>query len=308
MATTTNITSNYAGEVAAQMISPALYEGPTLGERRISINENIQFKWNVVRISDDGIISDGTCDFTPTDTTTWDERVLQPKEFQVNRQYCKSDFLPTWENMKGSAFKNVPGQFGPYMVSYLGEQVAQRMEFLVWNGVEASAGEFDGFATLFEADADVIDVTGAAITAANVIDALQAVYLAIPKSVMSAKGGDLAMYIADDVYRAYQTALGGFQTGGQGAAGYMAGGTVDEKPLRFNGIQLYYTPGLNDGQIVAARASNLWFGTSLQADLNKVQTIDMADLDGSQNFRFIMRFMAGVQYGYGAEIVYGKFA
>lgn len=305
MATTTSITSNYAGEVASQFISPALFEGVTLRNKNVSINENIQFKWNVVRISDDDILADGTCDFTPTDTTTWDERVLEVQDFQVNRQYCKKDFLPTWENMAGTAHLPKPPTFAAYMTGYLAEQVSNKVEQILWHGVDASAGEWDGFVTLFAADGDVIDVTGSAITAANVIDALQAVYLAIPKAIMSS--ADLVMYIADDVYRNYQTALGGFQTGGLGAAGYNNNAVVDEKPLRFNGVQLIYTPGLEAGEIVAARKSNLWFGTSKMSDQNMVKVIDMADIDGSQNFRYVMRFLAGCQYGYGAEIVYGLF-
>jgi hypothetical protein len=34
-----------------------------------------------------------------------------------------------------------------------------------------------------------------------------------------------------------------------------------------------------------------------------VKVIDMADLDGSQNVRIVMRFTAGVQYGIGSDIV-----
>jgi hypothetical protein len=45
------------------------------------------------------------------------------------------------------------------------------------------------------------------------------------------------------------------------------------------------------------------FGTGLLADHNEVKLIDMADLDGSQNVRVVMRFTAAVQYGIGADIV-----
>jgi hypothetical protein len=47
----------------------------------------------------------------------------------------------------------------------------------------------------------------------------------------------------------------------------------------------------------------LYFGTGLLSDHNEVKVIDMADLDGSQNVRVIMRFTAGVQYGIGGDIV-----
>jgi hypothetical protein len=55
--------------------------------------------------------------------------------------------------------------------------------------------------------------------------------------------------------------------------------------------------------MMAAQKSNLYFGTGLLADSQEVKLIDLADLDGSQNVRVVMRFTAGVQYGIGSEIV-----
>ena len=54
---------------------------------------------------------------------------------------------------------------------------------------------------------------------------------------------------------------------------------------------------------MAAQKSNLYFGTGLLSDHNEVKVIDMADLDGSQNVRIVIRFTAAVQYALGAEIV-----
>jgi hypothetical protein len=58
-----------------------------------------------------------------------------------------------------------------------------------------------------------------------------------------------------------------------------------------------------DNFMMAAEKSNLYFGTGLLSDHNEVKVIDMADLDGSQNVRIVMRFTAGVQYGIGSDIV-----
>jgi hypothetical protein len=55
--------------------------------------------------------------------------------------------------------------------------------------------------------------------------------------------------------------------------------------------------------MMAAEKSNLYFGTGLLSDHNEVKVIDMADIDGSQNVRIVMRFTAGVQYGIGSDIV-----
>ena len=61
---------------------------------------------------------------------------------------------------------------------------------------------------------------------------------------------------------------------------------------------------MSDSKIVAAQKSNLFFGTGLLSDYNQVKVLDMADLDGSQNYRVIMRYTAGTQFGIGQDIVY----
>ena len=66
---------------------------------------------------------------------------------------------------------------------------------------------------------------------------------------------------------------------------------------------MFVTSGLSTNSAVAARKSNLFFGTGLLDDRNEVKVIDMADLDGSQNVRFVMRYTAGVQVGVGADVV-----
>jgi len=55
--------------------------------------------------------------------------------------------------------------------------------------------------------------------------------------------------------------------------------------------------------MVAAEKGNLFFGTGLMNDMNEVKVIDMADIDGSQNVRIVIRFTASVQFALGAEIV-----
>jgi len=56
--------------------------------------------------------------------------------------------------------------------------------------------------------------------------------------------------------------------------------------------------------MVAAQSSNLHFGTGLMNDQNEIKVLDMADLDGSQNVRFVMRYTAAVNYAIGSEIVW----
>ena len=306
MATTNNLTTSYAGEFAGKYISAALLSGKTLAEGNITVVPNVKFKQVMKKVSTNGIVKDSTCDFDPTSTLTLTERILQPEEFQVNLQLCKQDFQSDWEavQMGFSAFDNLPPKFSDFLIAHVADKVAQKMEQNIWNGTNANAGEFDGFRTTLLADGDVVDVAGQASTSANVAAEIGKVMDAIPSAVYGNE--DLVIYVPNNIYRNYIRSLGGFGANGLGAAGtnnegnqwYNMGNAVS-----FDGVQLVLASGLASDTMVAAQKSNLFFGTGLMADQNEVKVIDMADIDGSQNVRVIMRFTAGIQHAIGGDIV-----
>ena len=306
MPTTTSITTTYAGEFAGRYVAAALLSAPTLDKGLIEIMPNVYYKSVIQKVNTDDILKDATCDFDPTSTVTLTERVLTLEEFQVNLQMCKKDFEQTWQavEMGYSSFKNVPASFTDFIVAYAAERVAARIEQNIWAGVNASAGQFAGFQTLFAADSDVIDVTGTTVTASNVITELGKVVDAIPAALYGKE--DLYLYVPQNVAKAYVRALGGFAASGVGANGVDNAGTTwfNNQELYFDGIKVAVANGLSSNKMVAAQKSNLFFGTGLLSDKNEVRLIDMSDIDGSQNFRLIMRMSAGIQYGIGSDIVY----
>jgi hypothetical protein len=306
MATTTSITTTYAGEFAGKYIAAALLSGTTLDKGLVEIKPNVKFKEVIKKVATDNIVKNATCDFDPTSTLTLTERILQPEEFQVNLQLCKKDFRSDWEavQMGYSVYDNLPPSFTDFLLAHVAEKVAQRIETNIWAGVNATAGQFDGFTTLFAADGDVVDVVGTSVTAGNVIEEMGKVVDAIP-SVLYGKE-DLTIYVSQKVAKAYVRALGGFGSAGLGAAGVDQKGTMwyGDQPLYFDGIRVAMVNGMPADDMVAAQSSNLYFGTGLLSDSNEVKVLDMGDLDGSQNVRVIMRFTAGIQYGFGSEVVY----
>ena len=306
MATTTSITTTYAGEFAGKYISAALLSGKTLAEGNITIVPNVKFKQVMKKAATNDIVKNATCDFTDTSTLTLTERILQPEEFQVNLELCKKDFRSDWEaaQMGFSAFDNLPPSFSDFLIAHVADKVAQRMETNIWTGANGTEGQFDGFITTLGADSDVVDVTGTASTSSNIIAELGKIADAIPSTVYGAE--DMAIYLPGNMYRNYIRALGGFGASGLGAAGTGDRGTQwynMGEGLSFDGIQVLHSPGLSDNDAVAAQKSNLFFGTGLLSDQNQVKVIDMADLDGSQNVRVVMRFTAGIQHGIGTEVV-----
>ena len=305
MPTTTSITTTYAGQFAGEYISAALLSGSTLDNGLISIKPNIKFKEVIKKVSTDGLVKDAGCDFDPTSTLTLTERVLEPTSQQVNLQLCKKDFQSDWDavSMGISSFDSLPPSFADFLISHVAAKVAQRTEQSIWNGAAATNGDFAGFTELMLADADVTDVgAGVAVTAATVIEKLGLVVDSINSTIYTSE--DLYIFVSQNVARAYVRALGGFQAT-IGAAGLDNKGTqwYNGGGLTFDGVKIAVANGLADNTMVAAEKSNLFFGTGLLSDNQEVKVIDMADIDGSQNVRVVMRFTAGVQYGIGSDIV-----
>ena len=310
MATTTSITTTYAGEFAGEYISAALLSGSTIENGGITVKPNVKFKEVIKKVSTDDIVKDAGCDFDPTSTITLTERVLQPEFQQVNLQLCKKDFQNDWDaiSMGYSAFDSLPPSFSDFLISHVASKVAQRTETSIWEGTTATNGQFDGLTTLLDADAahtggSKIAGSAAIGAASTVITELGSIVDAINSNIYGSE--DLNLYISQNIARAYVRALGGFGAAGLGAAGTNAMGTQwwNNGSLSFDGVKLFVANGLADNTAIAAEKSNLFFGTGLLADHNEVKVIDMADIDGSQNVRVVMRFTAGVQYGIVEDIV-----
>ena len=138
MATTTSITTTYAGEFAGKYISAALLSGKTLAEGNITVVPNVKFKQVMKKAATNDIVKNATCDFTDTSTLTLTERILQPEEFQVNLELCKKDFRSDWEavQMGFSAFDNLPPSFSDFLIAHVADKVAQRMETNIWTGTK----------------------------------------------------------------------------------------------------------------------------------------------------------------------------
>ena len=302
------ITTTYAGEFAGKYLAAALLSAPTLEQGGVSILPNVAFKQVMQKVATGNIVANATCDFTPSGTVTLTERVLTTEEFQVNIQLCKLDLAQSWQSasMGYSAFKTLPKTFADFLIAHVAAKVAAKIETTIWAGTNATAGEFDGFKTLMLADTDVIDVLGLVgvnLNVGNVIAEIGKTVDAIPASLYGNEG--LRIYVSQKIAKLYVRALGGFAASGLGANGVNAQGTqwYTNGSLSFDGIPIFMANGLGADNMVATTVDNLYFGCGLLNDNSLVKTIDMADIDGSNNVRVILRYNAGIQYGIGGDIV-----
>ena len=302
MALTT--TSNFSGKAAGFYISAALKEAKSLDY--LTTIENIKFKSNIQKMAATGMVANATCDFNEAGTLAMTENVLEPKLLMINTDLCKKDLLDSWEalQMRAGAGAPPPPSFDDYVISYMGEIIADAAEDSIWSGVAANNGEFAGFlgtATgylLPGVDATVIQSSASgAYTAGNIIANLQTLTADMAANVSPIlRKEDLYIYMNSKTYALYISAV---STLGYVNAYNMNG---DYEPV-FEGYKIAVCPGMVDNQLVAAQRSNMFAGTDLLSDTTRIALLDMANLDGSDNIRVVAKYSMGVQTGVGADIV-----
>ena len=296
MATTETISSNYAGEAAQRYFSAILKAPTTIANGGVSVQDGIRFKWNIPRVNLSGIISDGSCDFTDTGTITRNERVLTVEAAKVNMKLCKDNYRPTFDAMGSSYWSGLAPNFASHLIGLVGANVAQSRENTIWQGATATAGEFDGFETLFTDEPlqpAGYEIAGVTITAANVIAQLQAVVDASSSALYSTDG--FAIRIPTSVYKAYvaaQSALGAYDAFNERRAG-----------MTFQGVPLIHCAGMSDDVMFATYADNLYYGIGEAGDAQRVDLIDQQPLDGSSNVNLVMKWADGIQVANPEDVI-----
>lgn len=302
------VTSTYAGEASSDYIAAALLSAKTLDQRNVEIHPNVKYKEVIQKIDVSNIVQDASCNFETTGSVAISERILEPKELQVNLELCKQNFLDSWEaiSLGYSAFDEIPRNFTDYLISYVGGKVAEATETSIWSG-NLGAGDFLGFTERLAASSGSADSVNFAqsgsvnwpsepVTSTNIVAILTAVVDAIPDTVYGKE--DTVIYVGTKAMKAWQTS----QSGVVNVGSFNDQLNVGEKPSNFQGLELVHAPGLNGDVIIAGQKSNFHFGTGLLSDYNEVRVLDMADIDGSQNFRVIMRYTAATLVGINSEV------
>jgi hypothetical protein len=298
MANQPTITTNYAGEFAGKYIAAAVLSANTIANNGVTVIPNVKFKTTLKKAVVSGLVNAASCDFTDTGVVTLSDKVLTVEEKQVNLQLCKTPFQSDWEasQMGYSAFDTLPSSFSDFFIAKILKDIALDTENFLWSATT-------GLGKLLKTDGANAIGTPLTITASNVITEMGRVVDGIPAAIYGNEG--LRVYVSQNVAKAYVRALGGFSVAATSNNGVQGLGTqwYNGQELTFDGVKIFVANGLPANTMVAAEIENLFVGFGLADDQNVIKTIDMQDIDGSKNVRFIARFTRGLQVGIGADAV-----
>lgn len=297
MPTTTSLTTTYAGELAGEICAKALQSN--VSTQYVTFKPNVPYKSVARKIDDTVTFAAGTCDFTPTGTITLTERILTLEEFQVQRQICKKDFFTDWSTADVMSGR-VNTQISDAIVERLVSGIAANNETIMWSGVNATVGQYDGFETLITAGGSgAVSAGSGTLNSGNIIANIWDVINTAPTAVKGAAEKP-TLYMGQLAWEAYMQAQIADGNGWYATAG-------PEVQKRFVGMyEIAVCPGMSANTIIFAQKSNLMLGTWQENQMNEVFILDMTNVDGSQNVRYGARFYLGAQICVGEDITYWK--
>ena len=295
MATTTTVSSNYAGKDAGMIIGQAFKTIDTIEKGAVTIAENVNFKLSLRKIAYTDGTTAYTCGFAPAGTIVLNENTIEPFKFKNDFDVCKEDFRATWSDGimgGGAANATAPSDIMDAIQAEVLGAIGEKLESDIWT----SSVNFDGFITLFAADGDVNKPTAdAAVTEGNVLAKyLKPALAAVPVAL---KNKELVLAVSPDVAEAYAFYLS--------TQGIVYGNGNSDFALTFGRHTITVLNGLPDNSVVIYEKKNLVFATGLTADHNQVAMVDEDEiglLTGKVRGKVV--YNVGVGYYNAAEIVW----
>ncbi len=295
MATTTNVTTTYAGQSFSEYISAVLMSMSSM--EHIKLRTNIRYKEVVKKFADTVALATENCDFTPTGTVTVTERIIEPIRQELARQFCKNDFYNDWDDSVGTGgwLDGLGNAFEDYIANYYGAALGGALEVKMWQGTTGGGDPFDGFSALFAADADVNDVAlPLTLSAANIIAETERLIDVVPTNVLDSTDQAPKIYMNGKTFRFMQRALYALGI-------YDAYQQADVAPM-FEGYEIAVCNGIADDKMYMAQPDNLWAGVGVDEEWRTLKIVDMTDTDASDNVRVRIKYTFAVQHGIGGDI------
>ena len=311
MASTLTISSStYAGELALPYIHAALLTGDTIANRYVTVKENVKFKAVLKKLSSANLVQSSSpfgCDFSVgSSSLTLAEAVLTVTDLKTNIEVCKEQFAQDWEAMQtGRGFINdvIPANFADFLLTYLAGKISEQIEFNLWvgnfSGSVGGPSGYTAFTGLLKQISDAKSGTpdyniAAALTAGNIMTAIDATVAVIPASIMGSP--NTKCYMSRKTFQMYLQAC---MAAGTGGPLQPADNAIMKQVY---GYEIYVCPGFSNDCLLFAQPENLFVGTDLVSDLNEVKVVDMSLTDASDNVRMAMRYRFGTQVGFAGDV------
>ena len=300
--------ANYTKENEALLVTSSVLgsKTATLIKDQGNVMVGVKSAETINIMDTDAIFQSGSsCGFNASGTTTFTQRTVTVGKIKVNESLCPKDMEAKYLQKalpEGSRYDSIA--FAADYTDKKSARIASQLETAIWQGATGSANvnlnKFQGLVTLIGTSAVEANNTtfygtpATSITTANVVAIVDALYRAIPATVVAKD--DMTIFMGQDVFRTYTIALKNANM-----FNYAFDGKADsEFFLPGTPIKVVATPGLNGvNKIYAIRLSNLFLGTDL---LNEEERFELFYAKEADQVRFVAEFKMGVNVAFLDEI------
>ena len=278
---------DYVSVNRQELISKSLFGFET--RKYVNLMAGVKYAEALPVLATDPILQDRTCGFDASGNVDFSQRVMEVHPYKVNLELCEETLRKKFMNdqlvVKAGA-ETLP--FAEKIATNIAENIASKLETLIWNAKDASNG-WDGFLAKFDADSKVIDVAKGASAYETALN----VYKAIPSRILK----KAEIFVSEEDFSSIVLEITAKKL-------YHYNPTVDDAQtiiLPGTNTMLHAIPGLNGtGRMVAADGENLYYGFNADDD---AETLALWYSKDAQAFRLAVKFNIGAQYVFGDEIV-----
>lgn len=305
--------TDYVKENELQLTSAAIFSAKTasLIEASGNVQVGIKSSETINVMTTDAIFqAGGTCGFSSSGSTTITQRVIVVGKIKVQESICPKTFEAKYTQKalrEGSSY-----DYMAYAAEYSAqkvERIGAALETAIWQGdvdsQNAQLNKFDGFTKIIDAlgfggagdpiDGNAADLT--TLTSANVIDAVDAIFVAIPAALLDKQ--DVVIFCGNDTFRKYVLALREANL-----FHYPVDAANMELVVPGTNVKLIGVNGLNGtDKMFGISMANMYLGTDL---LNEQDRFELFYARESDEMRFVVEFKLGCQIAFPDEVVYWK--
>lgn len=294
---------DYVNQNSDNLIKKAVLGADTIA--KIGKQYDITYKEALQLIDVDAPLQDGSaCGFSAKGDTTFSQKEIEVKPLKVNQEFCEKELRKKWMNyLVNTSAKADSLPFEQYIVDATAEKINEQIEKLIWQGDTASTGSteylklMDGFLKKFDNDSEVVDVAIPSGTSAY--ESIKKVVMALPQELVD-KGA--VVFVGSDLYRQFIMELMEknlyHYNEKESASKELLFPGLSTKVIGVNGLT-------GTGALVGAIPTHLVYGSDMA---NEQEVFDFFFDKSSRTFKNVVEFVAGVEYPYGDEVIYGKIA
>jgi len=303
--------TDYIRENEKDIISSSIFSAKSISMVKVQVGIKSSEDIEIMDSSADFQVDNG-CVYNTSGTTTFSRRNLAVSKIMIAETLCPEDLEAKFLQrlvQPGSTHDQLPLE--KEITDRKIALIAKQLEVAVWQG-DTNAGntnrkQFDGWIKIIDAAGTATSATAqVSISSSTVRGIFEDIYSKIPSAILGAD--DLVVFCGYDTFRTLMTKL---------TADNLYNYTTDSAASNFEmmypgtNMKIVGVPGLNadndagaaatyKNRIVAARTSNLYFGTDL---LNEYEKYDVWFSQDDQNIKTLFRFKAGCQIAFPSEIV-----